>query len=356
MKVGLVYGFWGQNIGNAFFNIGGELLLRETVGMEGEVYLVQDQPAYWTFRNEERGSYAGAFPLVELLEIDVLVLQGPFLTRNFANIWQGTLEQLARRGVAWAGLGVGMRRYDGVELAALESVVRRAPPLFLSTRDRGAYRAVRGRLGKEIPVFDSIDSAFYLGRRYSPPKLDLTSPLLALTFDHYPEPRFVPDLAGPIVLQDGAYRLEFSRSRTALARVGKAAGMMTSLLPYFRGMAVETSIGGYKVVRPHHRSNPHLPVLIYRQPSGLASDEPFSYLTIYNSAELTISDRVHACVAAMAYGNPAMLFNPGTRRSQLFERVGAIGIGSKPAKVSQDYIAHEFDRALTFLRRALGLE
>lgn len=47
-KVALVSGFWGQNIGNAFFNIGGKRILEE-VFAKHRVEFIQDQPRYWTF-------------------------------------------------------------------------------------------------------------------------------------------------------------------------------------------------------------------------------------------------------------------------------------------------------------------
>lgn len=47
-KVALVSGFWGQNIGNAFINIGGKRML-EDVFPEHRVEFVQDQPGYRIF-------------------------------------------------------------------------------------------------------------------------------------------------------------------------------------------------------------------------------------------------------------------------------------------------------------------
>jgi hypothetical protein len=47
-KVALVSGGWGQNIGNAFFNIGGKRILEE-VFPEYRVEFIQDQPGYWIF-------------------------------------------------------------------------------------------------------------------------------------------------------------------------------------------------------------------------------------------------------------------------------------------------------------------
>jgi len=45
-RVALVSGGWGQNIGNAFFNIGGKRILEE-VFAKHRVEFIQDQPGYW---------------------------------------------------------------------------------------------------------------------------------------------------------------------------------------------------------------------------------------------------------------------------------------------------------------------
>ena len=44
-RVALVSGGWGQNIGNAFFNIGGKRILEE-VFPEHRVEFIQDQPGH----------------------------------------------------------------------------------------------------------------------------------------------------------------------------------------------------------------------------------------------------------------------------------------------------------------------
>jgi hypothetical protein len=84
--------------------------------------------------------------------------------------------------------------------------------------------------------------------------------------------------------------------------------------------------------------------------NAVASDEPYTYLTIYAAVHLTLSDRVHACVATMAYGNKAMLFNESTRRDVLFESVGAGAIRERPCAVSRDLIDDQRGELISFLR------
>jgi len=49
------------------------------------------------------------------------------------------------------------------------------------------------------------------------------------------------------------------------------------------------------------------------RPSSIVSNEPFMYLTLYGHSALTFSDRNHACIAALAFVNPAMLFSRSRR-------------------------------------------
>ena len=105
----------------------------------------------------------------------------------------------------------------------------------------------------------------------------------------------------------------------------------------------------FTIVRPEHRFFPHMTHKIYRQANSFATDEPWTYLNVYANSELTLSDRVHACVATLAYGNPAMLFTPSPRRA-LFERVGAGDIFDKVVKINLDMLESEQNELITWLR------
>ena len=92
---------------------------------------------------------------------------------------------------------------------------------------------------------------------------------------------------------------------------------------------------------------------IYRHPNGICSDEAFTYCALYAGSRLTLSDRVHACVAIVAYGRPAMLFSRSPR-ARLFERLGLADIRKRPVQLAsalrQELIASEIE----FLRSSLN--
>lgn len=342
-RVALVSGFWGQNVGNAFFNLGGRRLLEEA---GCAVSFVQDMPAYATFRNERRGNYPNAFPLLDHLDVDVVVLQGPLFTVNFANIWRAQLERLAERGVGWAVLGGAFRKYVAEEKQVAREVVADVPPRFLSTRDRPSAEMLAGLA---TPCRSGLDSAFFLPEAFEPPSM--RTDFVTFTFDHYPEPRLTPDPAGAIAIGDALLSPRHRALGEWAARRSKAHAMASRIGG--RPNRLPAEIAGIPIVRPDHRTNPHLPFKIYKDANSIASDDPWTYLTLYANTSLTYSDRVHACVATIAYGRPAMFRNPGTRRSVLFEAAGCRSIATEPSTMSEELRCDEFGVTADFVRRVL---
>lgn len=349
MTAVLVNGFWGQNIGNAFFNLGGHYALQQALG-HGRVSFIQDQPAYWTFRNEAKGNYSRAFDLIGTVETDLVVVQGPVLTPNFGRIWSPTLRQLAVKQRQWAGIGIGLRQYTDAEKVTVASTLREYPPLFIATRDESTFDFLKSLRLPRTLLHNGIDSAFFCRFAYVPPAISLSRPLVALTFDHFPEPELVPDAGGTIELDGERYRPVSGRLSQRLATIGKATAIVAHAL---RPHNAPPEIASMPIVRPSHRTNPHLPSIIYRQPGGFASDEPFSYLAIYAAAALTLSDRVHACVASLCYGNAAMFFNTTTKRSVLLDRVGCREVNERPVTLDASVIERERDMLIEFIQRAV---
>ena len=88
---------------------------------------------------------------------------------------------------------------------------------------------------------------------------------------------------------------------------------------------------------------------VYRYNNSFCADIPHTYANIYAEAELTLSDRVHACAITLAYGNAAYLFAK-TGRSALLKRVGAVGIEERPVKIDMQYLADEKRKLIEWLK------
>lgn len=202
-----------------------------------------------------------------------------------------------------------------------------------------------------MPLYDGLDSAFFAPKAFTPPRLS-ADPYVALTFDRYPEPDIdVAEARNEQAQKAFRYGRHWWNLRTpglqnALSHSGKAVAYLGHLLDR---RTLPTTIDGLSVVRPEHRSNPHMTRKIYQHRNALVSDEPWTYLTLYANAELVLADRVHACVAALAYGRPAMLFNPSPRQA-LFARLGVEDIGLYPVEVDPGRLEEEQERQLAWLR------
>lgn len=352
--VALVSGFWGQNVGNAFFNVGGKWILQQ-VFPESHVEFIQDQPGYRTFHRKSSGNPKRDLVLLKHLKCDYLVLQGPMLMTAFRPLWEESFAALRERGTKIILLSAALLTYTEEEIVACREFLAQYPPAIMVTRDRVTYEVF-----KDICewVYDGIDSAFFAPKAVRPFELAL-DPYITVNFDRYPEPRFYvaenpsnlpKDCDGRFEALDYHWGFRSPRVQSWFSGLGQWQAYIGAMVDFRR---LPDRLGPFVVVRPEHRTNPHVGWKIYRQPNAVASDEPYTYLSLYAGTSLTLSDRVHACVATVAYGKPAMLFAP-TPRSALFERLGLGEILTHPVSLPYDVVEGERQAELEFLRRAVA--
>lgn len=333
----LVSGFWGQNIGNAFFNLGGLHFLKQ-IFPENHVKYTQDQPAYWT-SNRKRKLHKNGFDMIGSLNAKYIVLQGPVFSLALEPAWIDSMEKLAARGVRPIFLSSALFRHTEEELDAAKRFLERFPPAALSTRDTQTYEALAPYVDH---AYDGICSAWFLPDAYTPPQMD-TDAFVAVNFDRWPEPRieFVDStfsqspesclkhiVDNKVSLTTPDFLKYFSDKGKAWAYLGHALDRRK--LP--------STLGALQLLRTEHRTNPYFSWKVNQRSGAIAADEPFTYLTIYSNAQATYTDRVHACLAALAYGKPARLFTPSPR-SRLFQRVGLDNIATEMSIVDQDLLA-----------------
>ncbi len=347
-KAALVSGYWSTNIGNAFFNIGGKYILEQVFG-QGNVQYVQDQPGYWTFNRQTRGNPDNAFDLLANLDVDYLVLQGPMFTRGFRGLWTDTFAQLRRRGVRVILLSCAMHHHDEREIEANRQFLAEFPPFILSSRDQSSYDTFRSFARH---AYSGIDSAFFVNDAFSPHRMRDRN-MVAIGFDRLPEPEFKLDdgsaADGRFEFDGDRWQYSFPPRLKWMTSRGKVSAYMAHYLDRRR---LADRFGSRPVVRPEHRYNPYVGWKIYKRRNSVVSDEPYTYLSLYANVALTISDRVHACVATLAYGNPAMMLSPSPR-SELFDRMGLTACRQGPMFVDMDRLAEEKAALIDFLKRAV---
>ena len=183
VKISVVSGFWGTNIGNAFFNLGGRYFLSR-VFENSTINFISDQPGYYTFHNQMIGNPKNSFDLIGHLNSDYIVLQGPVFTETLDKIWGESLERLMRKGVKLIMLGVAFFKFTQKELDVAINFINKYQPAIISTRDEASYQGLRKHFKN---VYNGIDSGFFVNDVYKPFNIDC-NPLLINNFDRFPEP------------------------------------------------------------------------------------------------------------------------------------------------------------------------
>lgn len=338
-RIAIVTGGWAQNIGNAFYDIGGRFIFENIVGPEN-VFPVQTQPGYRTLHNKLRGNPRNYANTVCLLEIDVLVIQGPVFNLWLRANWEDAFRILYRRGVKIVYHSAAFFKFWDVEIDHVISFLQDYPPHAIITRDKRSYEILQSRgICKRLAL--GIDAGFFVSDAYTAPRFHKKlGPYAAFTFDRYPEPNLRPctrsasDPLPKVELDGMTYSVHYPKIRHRLAHQSKIMSYVGELIDWRK---LPERIGDHLIIRPEHRHFPHITHKIYKNPNGFASDEPWTYLNVYANVDFTLSDRVHACVATLAYGQRAMLFTPSPR-SGLFEHLEAGDIQRELVAVPDDLL------------------
>ncbi len=346
----IVTGYWSTNIGNSFFQLGAEYMLRQAFPHDRIVFL-SDQPGYW---NVKVGNPANSLDYLAYIKMDYLVIQGPYLRAEYPKIWEKTLRQLKERGVKIIVLSAGMMDYSQETVEQARRWLTEIPPHIFITRDTETYKFF-GDLATH--AMDGVDIATYVSDLHQPLSTTLP-PYITFNFDQIPQPTVVIDNGKGMQINEEviqfdektAFKFTFPSRELNLARRFKPYLFLRSLLPH-KNSAPE-SIGDKLIIRTDHRFNPMLLQKSYAAPNSFVSDVPYTYLNLYANTEATFSNRVHACVATLAYGKPAKLFSTSPR-AYLLDRLGAKNIRKELTKIDSEWLKYEKLAMINFLRENL---
>ena len=81
-------------------------------------------------------------------------------------------------------------------------------------------------------------------------------------------------------------------------------------------------------------------------------DTPEGYLLAYANSKLTLSNRVHANVATLSYGNSSMYFS-NSKRAKLLDRLGLKDIYKKPMSLKKEILEEEKHNLINFILKNL---
>lgn len=322
MKIGVISGYWSTNIGNSFFQLGAFWLFQK-IFPEAEIFLVPDVHGYVYPKN---GSPSRSLNLLGALDLDLVVVLGPFLTAGAHQLLAPELAELRAKGAKVVGLSVGLMDY-GLSSSEIAKFVRESGFDLLMTRDEETFN-ILDKASLDVPVVNGIDAAFFISDAVKVPSSMIGDgrSVVSLAFDQVSEPkvsRYPFPKGNEIKLESSSFFIgaPYFEHESKLTNFFKR--IMKS---YFSSQdAVHPDI---HFVRADHRYNPYIQRKIFSMQHTFAADIPHGYLTLYANSDAVLSNRVHACAAALSYGVPAMLFSKN-RRGGLLERVGAKNIRSE---------------------------
>ena len=252
--------------------------------------------------------------LAELLCVDVVVVSGMNLCDEFIEVQGPVLRRLTERGTKIIFNGCGGFSYSSQEIAHFTAFLTEIKVSCFISRDETAFRAYKDCAAK---AYNGIDCAFFLAEAFKPAQLRLDA-YDVFTFD---------SMKAPVIQTD---------KRIIRAHHAGDRSVMNNILTRNENNDKTKTLRGF-------RSN---------APLVLASDIPDDYLHIYANAAAVYSDRVHACVAALAFGKPARLYS-SSPRAVLFERLGAKDILNTVVRVDQQKLAFEKEQQLSFLKGSI---
>lgn len=311
MKI-LLLRTWITNIGNGFIDKGAKTILEqafpnaELVESSGYPYLLSSRrnhgflPNFFLKNKEPTSSFestvSGTVPnqmesVGKLVDADVAVLPGCVLYPHVLERYKPIFRYLEENQIPLLLLGAGGGNYEPDTKEWVRDFLSETRIAGLMTRDSDAFEAYQSEVTQS---YDGIDCAFFIDDWYEPPESDVE--IDVWTFDKVNEP-------------------DISTSRKIVRANHEPFGK-----PY-------DDI--WQQIR-HYRSQ--LP--FFEQETIFMSDSLRDYLFLYANSGQTHSDRIHACIPTLAYGNEAQFWYD-TPRDALFEKVLDEDITEQPVRIDR---------------------
>ena len=321
MNISYYGGCWPINIGNAFIDYGSIYTIKTAIS-SAQVYF-SSELSRWFF-DVNRKALHKSIDLAELIDADVMVVSGMVFCDDFIRIEGPVLEKLSKRGAKIVFNGCGCATYDETEKTHFQRFLKRIEVSGFISRDHYTYENYRACFSKS---YDGIDCAFFLREAFNHAPL-LIKDYVVYSFDSMKEPQ----------IENSKIIFRTHHSCDQLfpdATQNRAILTLKARVPYIK-------IGYHKNTEKAE----------FKNDVTLISDIPDDYLNLYANAYAVYSDRVHACIASLSFGNFARLYS-ATPRADLFERVGAEKIRQELAMLDQDRINTEKEAQISFLSEIL---
>jgi hypothetical protein len=326
----------GPNIGDGIYQLSVAGLMR--MAFPGASVVLLDGPSARTFppRPAGLGKYLDRrrYSLLEGQRVETLVLSGPIISETFLQYYGEAIRRQIASGGRYALVSVHAYRHQ----PAISKFLNDYPPAAIATRDSPS---VKHLYDVKAPIYDGVCASLLSSSTIDVPGVS-GSRYVTVSFYQGLEPRisFRVDAGGHLDLESvavGRYRAP------KVWRIGR----------HFQWLQqVPGAIGDHSIVRPVHDIGYKFSHLNSALPNAFLSYNPVSYLSLYKSTALTISDRVHSCAPTLAFGRPALLVG-STPRSAIFDRIGA-NAASGIMRVPAERLKSECESLRSWLAQTLA--
>ncbi|MGQ1911609.1 polysaccharide pyruvyl transferase family protein [Marinifilum sp. RC60d5] len=329
--VGLFTSVFYNNIGNAFIDLGAEATLKGALSEEFSIVKLSQCPFFassmsrgmalkesklfhWLWvsvmqrfakqlhdRSYSMVKSKDVFNLLDIVELDYLIIPGCVLTVPFFKIFGNALKKANSNGTKLIFLGASGNFYTDYEVKFVSSYLKELNPHAIMTRDSRAFEFYSSY---SKHVFNGIDNAFFVNKIAETKVNTYNKSYVIINFDE-PKHKSIKDKCSK----------EFKN-----------------------------------VIFTNHKPYPYSNIKKLSEKGIMVSDTPLDYLLLYANASEVHSDRVHACIPALSFGNKCKLYSDSPRIA-LFENAGLSDITEKV--VSIDGLKEKQDCQMDFLRSVL---
>ena len=299
-KIALLTSVTFNNIGNGFIDLGAEAALMKALPLNaelfkvssnanfaatmGQMFMLKENPIInWLWvhtmqraakklhdRSYKTVKTQNIFSMASMVKCDYFIIPGCVLTVPFFTIYGDLIKRKAEQGSKIIFLGASGNFYTEYEVKFVSEYLRKLRPYAIMTRDSLAYKYYANFTKNS---YNGIDNVFFVN-------------LLNL-------PQIDTDLTPYVVLN--IEEPKHYRIKEELKNIFKEKNIVYS----------------------YHKPFPYTKVSKLVKNGVIVSDNPMDYLLLYRNASEVYSDRVHACIPTLAFGNKARLFSNIHRRALL---------------------------------------
>ncbi|MFR7464372.1 MAG: polysaccharide pyruvyl transferase family protein [Phocaeicola vulgatus] len=292
-KIALLTSVTFNNIGNGFIDLGAEAALMKALPLNaelfkvssnanfaatmGQMFMLKENPIInWLWvhtmqraakklhdRSYKTVKTQNIFSMASMVKCDYFIIPGCVLTVPFFTIYGDLIKRKAEQGSKIIFLGASGNFYTEYEVKFVSEYLRKLRPYAIMTRDSSLPISTIANFTKNS--YNGIDNVFFVN-------------LLNL-------PQIDTDLTPYVVLN--IEEPKHYRIKEELKNIFKEKNIVYS----------------------YHKPFPYTKVSKLVKNGVIVSDNPMDYLLLYRNASEVYSDRVHACIPTLAFGNKARLFS-----------------------------------------------